>query len=104
MRIAAILALSLVAAVGAAVASALASDGDVASIRTPTTVTDCRGPVRVILDREDAIAFLEARDDPVPTALRRNDPPVEQVVIELREGSPGGWTPYAPEDPLRTDC
>lgn len=70
----------------------------------PFTVTDCLGPVRAILSREDAIAFMERRGDPVPEALRDNNPPVEEVVIELREGPPGEPTPYAPLNPLHTDC
>jgi hypothetical protein len=93
-----------VAAVGAAAVGALASESDDEAIKTPLTVTDCEGPVRVILSREQAIAFMEERGDPVPPTLRRNEPPVEEVVIELREGPPGEGTEFAPTDPLHTDC
>jgi hypothetical protein len=95
----------LVAAFGAAAAvRALASHSNDETAKTPVTVTDCKGPVRVILSREQAIAFMEERGDPVPAALRRNEPPVEDVVIELREGPPGEGTAFAPTDPLHTDC
>jgi hypothetical protein len=96
--------LAFVAAVGAAVIGTGESSPQDTRIETPFTVTDCEGPVRVILSRDEAIAFLEQRGDPVPKSLRRNEPPVEQVVIELREGPPGEPTPFAPVDPLRTDC
>ncbi len=93
-----------VAAVGAAALGALASESEDEAIKTPLTVTDCEGPVRVILSREEALAFLRERGDPAPVGLQRNDPPVKEVVIELREGPPGEGTEFAPTDPLHTDC
>ena len=96
--------LAFVAAVGAAVIGARESSSQDTRIETPFTVTDCDGPVRAILSRDEAIAFLEKRGDPIPESLQRSEPPVEQVVIELREGPPGEPTPYDPVDPLQTDC
>ncbi len=96
--------LAFVAAVGAAAVGELASASEDEALTTPLTVTDCKGPVRVILSREEAIAFMKERGDPIPPGLVQNEPRVDQVVIELREGSPGEPTPYAPIDALQTDC
>ena len=96
--------LAFTAALGTAVVGAIASESKGEAIKTPLTVTDCKGPVRVILSREDAIAFMKDRGDPVPEGLRRNDPPIDEVVIDLREAPPDGPTSYVPLDPLSTDC
>ena len=91
-------------AVGAAAVGALPSRSTDETITTPLTVADCKGPVRVILPREEAIAFMEQRGDPVPQGLRWNEPGVDQVVIELREGAPGEPAAYDPVDPLQVEC
>ena len=97
--------LGLVAFAAAAAVGVVVPRSNDEATKTPLTVTDCEGPVRLILSREEAIAFLKERGaKSYALSGPFNRPPGEKVVIELRERPPGQPTPYAPVDPLQTDC